>query len=315
MPTKPCPLCSCEASINPQGHDEGHDIRCKVCGNNEISIDDLGIFNSYDERSKSSIVYQLSQHKRQEKRTVNKDLIEQLKDNRLPNYAEQINNLIRIIGDYSEYPGADVGFSEREIAIRIGCMSGTSIQRNINYIHEEVYRRELLRSTPQKDSTMSQFSYELSAKGWELYESLKRSDKDSTRIFLARQYNEPTLDTFYKEIKAKVEEKTGLELFILDNVLKAGLIDNQLRDEIRKSKIVLADLTKRNPGAYWEAGYAEGLGISVIYLCEESEFEEQKTHFDVNHHTTIIWNPNDPMRAGDKLISTIKLTLEGLINP
>jgi len=34
-----------------------------------------------------------------------------------------------------------------------------------------------------------------------------------------------------------------------------------------------------NPGAYWEAGYAEGLGKPVIYTCEEAKFVEA-SHFD-----------------------------------
>ena len=58
---------------------------------------------------------------------------------------------------------------------------------------------------------------------------------------------------------------------------KAGLIDDRLRVEIRTSRFLIADLTHENAGAYWEAGFAEGLGKPVIYTCEKSKFDTAKT--------------------------------------
>ena len=67
--------------------------------------------------------------------------------------------------------------------------------------------------------------------------------------------------------------------------------------EIRTSRFLIADLTHENPGAYWEAGYAEGLGKPVIYTCEKKKFENQvKTHFDTNHHLTLQWDSNETDR-------------------
>ena len=60
--------------------------------------------------------------------------------------------------------------------------------------------------------------------------------------------------------------KTGFEIRKLDDVKRVGLIDDKLRVEIRRSRFLIANLTHDNNGAYWEAGYAEGLGIPVIYM-------------------------------------------------
>ena len=70
----------------------------------------------------------------------------------------------------------------------------------------------------------------------------------------------------------------------------AGIIDNIMRTRIRVAKFVIADLTHNNNGAYWEAGYAEGLGKPVIYICEKEKFDKEGTHFDTNHCTTIFWS-------------------------
>ena len=104
--------------------------------------------------------------------------------------------------------------------------------------------------------------------------------------------------------------KTGFEIRRLDEEKRAGLIDDKLRVEIRRSKFLIADLSDENNGAYWEAGYAEGLGMQVIYICEEEKFEQKKTHFDTNHHLTVQWK-NDPeslQKFAEELKATIRAT-------
>jgi nucleoside 2-deoxyribosyltransferase len=82
-----------------------------------------------------------------------------------------------------------------------------------------------------------------------------------------------------------------------------------MRVEIQASDFVVADLSHDNLGAYWEAGYAEGLGKPVIYTCEKSKFELAKTHFDTNHHLTILWNTDAPNLCLEEFTTTIRATL------
>ena len=90
------------------------------------------------------------------------------------------------------------------------------------------------------------------------------------------------------------------------DVGRAGVIDNIMRTEIRDSAFVIADLTHDNHGAYWEAGYAEGLGKPVVYICEREEFKTKGSHFDTNHCTTVLWSREDPDRFCQELIATLR---------
>jgi len=49
-----------------------------------------------------------------------------------------------------------------------------------------------------------------------------------------------------------------------------------MRVEIRSAKFLVADLTDENRGAYWEAGFGEGLGKKVYYTCEASNSTRPK---------------------------------------
>jgi len=68
-------------------------------------------------------------------------------------------------------------------------------------------------------------------------------------------------------------------------------------------------LTDDNNGAYFEAGFAEGIGIPVIYLCRADKFKAKKTHFDTNHLVTIPWDTSDLATAATLLKETIRNSL------
>jgi hypothetical protein len=150
----------------------------------------------------------------------------------------------------------------------------------------------------------------LSLKGWDRFHQLKRGSTDSRKAFMAMKYGDAQLDEIVENFFKKAVEQTSFELFTLvDRPQPAGLIDDRLRVEIQTSRFLIADLTHENRGAYWEAGYAEGLGKPVIYTCEKKKFKRLKTHFDTNHHLTILWDAENPKEAAEKLKATIRATL------
>jgi len=49
----------------------------------------------------------------------------------------------------------------------------------------------------------------------------------------------------------------------------------------------------------------------VIYTCRKDVFDDKTkgTHFDTNHHLTVIWEQHNLDAAVDKLIAVIRATL------
>ena len=130
----------------------------------------------------------------------------------------------------------------------------------------------------------------LTLEGWEYYEREAKGRLSGKLGFLAMKFGDGTLEALATDvIKPGVHEAIGYRVVDIRERGKAGVIDNLLRAQIRDLAFVLVDLTHDNYGADWEAGYAEGLGKPVIYLCEKTKFDAAKTHFDTNHSTTVIW--------------------------
>ena len=127
---------------------------------------------------------------------------------------------------------------------------------------------------------------------------------------MAMQFNDRELDSLVDNIvKPAVKKNLGYDLVNMKDVQEAGVIDNIMSMKIRNAMFVIADLTHDNNGAYWEAGYAEGLGKPVVYICEKDKFEEMKTHFDTNHRTTITWSKDDHDQFIKGLIATLLRSL------
>ena len=138
--------------------------------------------------------------------------------------------------------------------------------------------------------------------GWRHFDQLHRGAATSRKAFMAMKYGDTTLDSVVDKAFRPALRKTGFSLQRLDEAPKAGLIDDRLRVEIRTSRFLIADLTHENAGAYWEAGFAEGLGKPVVYTCEKGKFAASTTHFDTNHHLTVLWSAEDlqPARKHSK---------------
>jgi nucleoside 2-deoxyribosyltransferase len=238
--------------------------------------------------------------------TLDKELVENIIKNPPPSLAEQENNFVRWLGDTTA-PGEDTHVeSNKHQAIM-----GSKTQKEFNFVLSHLSEDGLIEAIPKSHVGIDYEKITLSFKGWEYYKRLKRGAVESRKAFMAMQYNDEQLDKIVEEVFKPAVKETGFDLYKLEDKPEAGLIDDRLRVEIRTSRFLIADLTHENANAYWEAGYAEGLGKPVIYTCEKKKFENQKTPFNTNHHLTVVWDANDPSEAAEELKATIRATLPG----
>ena len=127
------------------------------------------------------------------------------------------------------------------------------------------------------------------------------------------------MDDMANAIKDAVTECGFIPLRIDDESFN-GRIGDEIVAKIRQSKFIVADFTagffeSGNPesyqargGAYWEAGFAAGLGLDVIYTCQENQLEN--IHFDTKQFNHLPWS--DPPDLKAKLINRIQATIPGV---
>jgi hypothetical protein len=109
------------------------------------------------------------------------------------------------------------------------------------------------------------------------------------------------------ECLRKILLKYGCVAIRIDKEHPLEQLVASIKQEIKDSIFIIADLTDERPSCYFEAGYAEGLGKSVIYIASEDSVIntkiKTKIHFDI--HMTVNFFTNL-----EELASKITETIE-----
>lgn len=137
-------------------------------------------------------------------------------------------------------------------------------------------------------------NFTLTAAGFAEIEGTARARAESDQAFVARYFDASLDDSYERGIKPAIEDSGFLPVPVNAREYNGDIVD-QIMVEIRKSRFVVADTTGHRGGVYFEAGFALGLGIEVIFSCKKDHFD--KSHFDVNHMNHIIWQTSDDLRA------------------
>ena len=128
------------------------------------------------------------------------------------------------------------------------------------------------------------------AAGWAEIDKLSRPLSDSSQAFIAMWFHESTNDAYVKGIAPAISA-TGYRPIRIDKKEHNNKIDDEIIAEIRRSRFLVADFTCEpknvRGGVYYEAGFAQGLGIPVIWLCKDTSIEE--LHFDTRQYAHIVW--------------------------
>ena len=235
-----------------------------------------------------------------------------LSDKSLPSPHEQADNLILWLGNNLAGPGETKRVTPETHQSVVGAISPSGLGFVVHYMFDH----GLIEGNQANDfGDFNEAVITLTFDGWDRYESIKRGALDSRKAFMAMKFGDTKLDDVYLKCFKPAVEKTGFHLERIDEEPKAGSIDDRLRVEILTARFLLADLTYGNQGAYWEAGFSEGLGKPVIYTCEEKFFHRKEpykesggVHFDANHQMIIVWDENDLPKTTERLKATVRAT-------
>ena len=136
---------------------------------------------------------------------------------------------------------------------------------------------------------------------------LQKITSPKKQAFIAMWFDDSTKD--FREATKKAILNAGYEPCIVDEVHHNDFIMNQVLNLINNSQFVITDLTsiKENKnkssgirgGVYYEAGYAQGKGLPVIYTCQKNSMS--RIHFDLKQMNTIFWRieENNKIKFGN----------------
>lgn len=152
--------------------------------------------------------------------------------------------------------------------------------------------------------------------GYAHLEVLRAASQDSHQAFVAMWFGAEVAEAYNQGIAPAVSD-AGYKPMRIDQKEHSNKIDDEIIAEIRRSKFLIADFTCGlvgsgegitaipRGGVYYEAGFAQGLGIPVIWCCREDHINH--VHFDTRQFNHITWKTPEELR--EKLKNRISAVL------
>lgn len=142
------------------------------------------------------------------------------------------------------------------------------------------------------DWSSGEYLYRVEIPGYSLIEEME-TNPESTQCFVAMWFDPSMSDVYKRGIRPAILNAGYKPLRIDQKHDLIDKIDDAIIAEIRRSRFLVADFTHGDEGVrggvYYEAGFARGLSIPVIFMCRDDKISE--VHFDTRQFNHILWNP------------------------
>jgi hypothetical protein len=202
-----------------------------------------------------------------------------------------------LLRDLSQMEGAlQSVISKRDIMNNVG-LRGSSYSRGdpeIDVLLRVLQHQQLI------DPTSSYQDFSISVEGILALETMNKTGGQFTQGFVAMWFD-PTLEAAWTNGFDPAIRKAGYRPFRVDKKDYVGGITDQIIAEIRRSRFIVVDYTEQVGGVYFEAGFALGLGLTVIPTCRQDQISE--LHFDIRHLNTLPWQ--QPLDLAENLTKRI----------
>lgn len=173
--------------------------------------------------------------------------------------------------------------------------------QEVKFVLRALEEEEMIKANPLSPV---EFAPRITARGWVRITGLARNQSESEQAFIAMSFA-PELVEVWRE---------GIEPAVTSCRFKPQRVDQEEHNdkicdriiiEIRKSKFLVADVTGQRQGVYFEAGFAMGMGIPVIWTCRKDNLEN--CHFDTRQYNYVVWETPEELKA--KLQARIQATI------
>lgn len=330
-----CPICRGNATYTPNDEEIYRDfITCDCCGTFDYAKENNSDYLKLSELEKINLrtYLYLNKDKNQGKyipkilKSKKAELFGKI--NAPKNLLEKIDVVLLDINKNTKCFGDNINFVKLEkidykeprinqpkTCLDYYCKDEQELENILN----ELQRLDYIR----KESKENNWDISITSKGLQYAKSLSTTSS-SEQVFVAMWFDNETKDLWNK-IKQSIEGNpnedknssnygANYKALRIDEKEHTNFIPSEIISEIKRSKFMIADLTGYRGGVYYEAGYAEGLGIPVILTCNNDWFEDKRdndkiikngVHFDLKQKNILLWKNDNLTEFQRKLVARI----------
>lgn len=277
-----CPFCeeSIDAPYRGVAELYGYQANCPCCGTYVIDsgaiplISNSGLTN----RQRANISGYLKEN---QVFWIKADNVDNLLTIQTPSFHERADKLILALEKKTEYAGHFLEINKSWLSFG-WCLNDAELTEMLTFLEET---GRIAHSYP--NSNVEGY-YKIIPDGWAYLEELKKVNPDSQQGFVAMWFDDKMMEIYGKAISEGILD-AGYQPHLVKDREHNDRIDDEIIAQIRRSRFVLADFTGHRGGVYYEAGFAQGLGIEVFWTCRKDDIDN--LHFDIRQYNCIDWSP------------------------
>lgn len=231
--------------------------------------------------------------------------VELLRNLKTPSVAERAEKLLVAIEKRTPMIGAKTRINSGDYA-RPWIASSWSIDiEEVKYLLRD-YMANTKDWITQSLMEAGSLDFKIAPKGYDYLAELRRGAVDKVSGFCAMWFSDQVTAVWTDAISPAIES-AGYHSVRIDNIQHNNKIDDEILANIRSARFVVADFTGGRGGVYFEAGFALGLGLPVIWTVREDSLSE--IHFDNRQYNFILWKPDDLPDFAKRLQLRIEATI------
>lgn len=248
---------------------------------------------------------------------ISRATLDEIKQRRAPNVHERADALLRYLAAKSDMLGHVVRFysfgSTRDSIPGNEALAWTASRKLTEVVTLAEYcaaEKWIELHVNERTGASQDTAHELMLRppGYARLAELDGAGTASKQAFVAMWFDDSMNEAYEHGIALAIRD-AGYEPLRIDRKDHNNKIDDEIIAEIRRSRFVVADFTQGDTGArggvYYEAGFAHGHDIPVIFTCREDVIG--KVHFDTRQYNHIPWKTLDDLRQ--RLVQRISATI------
>lgn len=265
----------------------------------------VDLLRKEDDRLKARLTSMLVDQRRlgNDAPEITERMIEEAKSTENRTVQERADRLLQYIDSKTRNLGDVFSFANQSISCGAIAWSESISANEVSFLLDHLIETGWIRKLDGQ-----QGNWILSVGGHARLSELRQQRTNSSDAFVAMWFDE-SMDTVWEEgIKPGIQD-AGYRPVRIDGTEHNDKIDDRIIAQIRRSRFVVADFTQGMTGArggvYYEAGFAHGLNLPVIFTCRKDLIES--VHFDTRQYNHITWESVAELRS--RLAERISATI------